>query len=162
MFVELDNELVENGTGDEIACSMQTHIFAGERLDSMDGVQVRMQTCIVGVVLDALPTRWKSFHLEARHAITDERRAGPNTDRRATCQQNLLRCQRAVIIVGQVSTGSRSACRIESLLTAVATVVDLNLPWEQLGKVLKQSRPMAVLGVDQQVVFVWEWLAGQG
>jgi hypothetical protein len=40
--------------------------------------------------------------------------------------------------------------------------VDLNLPWEQLGKVLKQSRPMAVLGVDQQVVFVWEWLAGQG
>jgi hypothetical protein len=67
-----------------------------------------------------------------------------------------------VIIVGQVSTGSRSACRIESLLTAVATVEDLNLPWEQLGKVLKQSRPMAVLGVDQQVVFVWEWLAGQG
>ena len=67
-----------------------------------------------------------------------------------------------MIIVGQVGTGPRPTSRLEQLLTAVATVVDLNLPWEQLGKVLKQSRPMAVLGVDQQVVFVWEWLAGQG
>ena len=33
---------------------------------------------------------------------------------------------------------------------------------EQLGQVFKQLRPMPILGVDQQIVFVWQRLAGPG
>ena len=41
-----------------------------------------------------------------------------------------------MVVVRQVGAGSRSASRLEQLLTAVATVVDLDVPWEELGQVL--------------------------
>ena len=43
---------------------------------------------------------------------------------------------------------------LKQLLPAVASVVDLNVTRDDLGKVLEQLRTMPVLGVDQQVMCI--------
>ena len=47
-----------------------------------------------------------------------------------------------------------------NFLPSVATVVDPNVAGEDFGQMLKQLRPMAILGVDQQVIRIR--LPGQG
>jgi hypothetical protein len=40
--------------------------------------------------------------------------------------------------------------------------VDLNVTRKDFGQVLEQLRPVAILGVDQQVVLIRQWLAWPG
>lgn len=59
-----------------------------------------------------------------------------------------------MVVVGQVGVGPRPAGRLEQLLSPVLAIVQHDVAGEDLAEVLKQARPVAVLGVDQQVVLV--------
>jgi hypothetical protein len=40
--------------------------------------------------------------------------------------------------------------------------VDLDVARERFGQMLEQLRTVSVLGVDQQVIFIRQWLPGPG
>lgn len=109
------------------------HDLAVQILGSDNGVEVDRHRKLVGVVLDALPARWQPIDHEAGHTVPNERGPGPNANRGATCQLNLLQRQRAVVIVRQIGTRAGATSRLEKFLASVATVVDLNVSREEFG-----------------------------
>ena len=121
--------------GRELANRLAVH-----RLGLLNGFQIARQCPLVLVRFHALPTRWKTVHQYARFTSLHERRTGPYSHGRTPGQQNLLQCQRPVIIVGQIRTRPGATGGFEELLTVILAVVDLDVSWEQLGQMLQQHR----------------------
>ena len=64
---------------------------------------------------------------DACFTMPGERGSGPYAHSWASRQQNLLECQRPVVIVRQVRTGPRASGGLEQLLALILTVVNLNV-----------------------------------
>ena len=94
------------------------------------------------IALDARCSGRQPIHDDARFAMPDERRASAHAHGRAACQQDFLKCQGSMVVIRQVSAGSRSTSGLEQLLASVASVVDLNVAREDFGQVLQRHGEM--------------------
>lgn len=144
----------ENVLSAELLLSGIPDGMAVQILGSDNGVKVDRQRKLVCVVLDVLPTGRQPIDNETGHTVTDKRRSRADANCGTSSEEDLLERQRTVIIVSQIGTRSRATCCLEQLLPLVLAIVDLDVPWEEFSQVLKQLGAMAVLGVDQQVVFI--------
>ncbi len=81
---------------------MRTHILAFKRLGLMDGVQVQTQTGLVVVVHHPFTSRRQPFDDVTGHAVLHKRSPGLDSNRGAAGEQNLLKCEGAVVVVGQI------------------------------------------------------------
>ena len=100
-----------------------------------------MRQChLVRVVLDALRAGRQAVDDDADDAVLDERCPGADADGRASGEQNLLKCQRAVVVVGKIGAGPRPTDGLEQLLAPVLAVVQYDVPWERLAQVFEQNR----------------------
>ena len=113
--------------GRELANRLAVH-----RLGLLNRLQIARQCPLVFVRFHALPTRWQPVNQHARFTGLHERRTGPYAYGRTPGQQNLLQCQRPVIVIGQIRTRPGATGGFEELFTVILAVVDLDVTWERL------------------------------
>lgn len=86
--------------------------------------------------------------------MVNERCAGSDAEDGTTCEEYFLERKSAMVVVGQVGTGSGLASGGEEFFAFVLTVVDLNVVGIKFGQIFEEAWPMAVLSVS--------YLAGNG
>jgi hypothetical protein len=129
---------------------VSTYGLAIEVHGECERLEVLVERLRVLGAFETLLAWWKPIHQQPGDVMLDKRRPCANTNCRTTGEQNLLKGQRTVIVVREVSARPRATGGLEQLFPAVMTVVDLDVAWEQFRQVLEQLRTMAILGVDQQ------------
>ena len=67
-----------------------------------------------------------------------------------------------MVVVRLVGAGPRSSSGLKQFFPSIASVVNLDVAREDFGQVLEPPRPMIILGVDEQVVFIRKRLAWPG
>lgn len=111
--------------------------MAIHRLGLPYGLHEDRQSLHVIVQFRTVRSGRQPVHDDACFTRTCEGGSSPHPNGRAASQQNLLKRQRAMVVVGQVRAGSRSSSGLEQLLASVTAVVDLDVARERFAQVLK-------------------------
>jgi hypothetical protein len=91
--------LLGNGRSSEFLAGTVTHRLAVHRLDLLNGFQIDRHRSLVFIRFHALLPRWETVYEYSRFTSLHERCTSPHANCRAPSQQDLMHCQRTVIIV---------------------------------------------------------------